>query len=245
MAKLGYNFQGAALVNEPTHFEGPVTIGGSGGSLTIASAASFTQSGSSSVPSALAGSSAPFATAAGQPGFVNGQGLAVLESGVIAGSPLTAAGTVASTASETQLIGAPIPAGDPAAGAVYAVSFAGVYSDTGTPTLAFGLRYGGAAGTAICAIAAQALGSGVSAVPFEGEAILQFWSGAQAVGKLRVGLGTSASTNATTPLVASSAAAGVAVVSTSAKVMSVTVTWGTSSASNTISALTGYAMRLA
>lgn len=240
----GVNYPGADLVTSPTIFQAPVIIGNAGGSLTLQPGVAQSQQGSSTVPGGATGSSTPFVTAAGQSGNVNPQGLAVLDSGVVNGSVLTAPSTLASFTAEAQLTGLSIPANDPAAGAVYLLRMAGVYSDTGTPTLAFGLRYGGAAGTSIAAIAAITLGSGVTGVPWDAEAILEFYDTTHAVGVIRLQLGTNASTGAASSF-AGSSSAGVSVTSATAKVMSFTVTCSASSASNTISALTGYGMRLA
>ncbi len=176
---------------------------------------------------------------------LNAQGLYTLQGGVVPGSVIVAATTVANTSAETQLLGLSIPASDVVAGSTYLIKGSGVYSDTGTPTLAFGLRYGGAAGTSLATIAATTLGSGVSGLAFQVEAYVTFWSAILAQAVITVDLGTSNSSNATTRLTGSTVAAGVAVVSTTAKVLSVTVTFSAASASNTISALTTYGMRLA
>lgn len=177
---------------------------------------------------------------------VNKQGLTLLNSGTVPGSVLVAAGTaVASTASETELAAASIPAGDVTAGSTWLLKAGGVYSDTGTPTLAWGLRYGGAAGTSIATIAATTLGSGVSNLSWAAELTLVFYDTTHAVGQMLVDLGTSNSTNATTRLSSTSGAASVSVVTSSAKNLSLTVTWGTSSSSNTITPMWVYGMRLA
>ena len=236
------NYPGARQFPEPTVFTAPATFA-PGSAVKLAAGVPFTQAGGAA-PAASPGSAQNYSTASGQPAYVNPQGLIVLDSGVVSGSVLTTASTLASFTSEAQLVGLSIPANDPAAGSVYVLRMAGVYGDTGTPTLAFGLRYGGAAGTSICAVPAITLGSGVSNVPWEAEAVLQFYSTTSAVGVIRLLLGTSSSTDAASAFVASPTA-GVAVVSTSAKVMSFTVTCSASSASNTISALTGYGQRLA
>jgi hypothetical protein len=209
----------------------------------IPPSAPVTPSGQVSSYSGAAGNST--AGGGGLLSSLNAQALTTLQGGVVPGSVLTAASTVANTSAETQLLGLSIPAADPVAGAIYRIVFGGVYSDTGTPTLAFGLRYGGAAGTSIAAMVATTLGSSITGVPFEGEVILQFWSTVLATGKIRIGLGTSASAGTTTPLTASAVAAGVTVASSTAKVMSLTVTWSAASSSNTISALTGYGERIA
>jgi hypothetical protein len=178
---------------------------------------------------------------------LNAQGLTTLQGGVVPGSVIVAAAAVANTSAETQLVGLTIPANDVVAGATYMIKASGVYSDTGTPTIAWGLRYGGAAGTSIVANGATptTLGSGVSAVPFQVEAVITFWTLTTAVGYYTVDLGTSASTLATTRLTNSTGTSAATVVSTSSKVLSFTVTWSAASASNTISAVTAYGMRLA
>lgn len=187
--------------------------------------------------STAAGSSLPIVTT---PDALN-----LVQGGVLPASILTAASTLATFTSEAQLTGLSIPANDPVAGAVYYMRMAGLFGCTGTPTFAFGLRYGGAGGTSIAAIAAITQGGTLTAAPWEAECVLQFWSTVLATGFIRLGLGTSAATGALSPFAGSAVAAGVTVVSTSAKVMSFTVTCGTSNALNTISALTGYGMRLA
>lgn len=157
---------------------------------------------------------------------------------------ITSAVTVASTAAETALLSMAIPAADPVAAAVYKLSGWGIYSTTGTPTLAFGLRHGGAAGTFIAAVPAITTGSGLSNALFDIEALLAFYDTTHVVGKIRLLLGTSASTDAASGYVASPTAS-VAVTVATAKAMTLTVTWGTSSSSNTISLLGSFAQRVA
>jgi hypothetical protein len=174
----------------------------------------------------------------------NGQGLIMNGAGTVPGSILTAASTLATFTAEAQLAGLSIPANDPVAGAIYYMRLSGVYGCTGTPTFAFGLRYGGAAGTSIAAVPAITMAGTLTSAPFDLEAILQFYSAVLAVGVIRLHLDSSASTDLAASYMASPTG-GVAVVSSSAKVMSVTVTCGTSNAANTVSALVGYGMRLA
>ena len=178
---------------------------------------------------------------------LNAQALTTLQGGVVPGSVITAASTVSNTSAETQLVGLTIPANDPVAGAIYLIKASGVYSDTATPTLAFGLRYGGAAGTSIVASGGTptTLGSSVSNIQFAFEAQIQFWSTTTATGYVTLDLGTSSTTNATTRLSASSGASAITVVSTSQKVLSLTITFSAASSSNSISAVTAYGMRLA
>lgn len=176
---------------------------------------------------------------------LNAQGLTTLQGGVVPGSVITSAATVANTTTETQLVGLTVPASDAVAGAIYLIKASGVYSDTGTPTLATGLRWGGAAGVSLATTAATTLGSGVSNLAFQIEALIQFWTTTTATAYLNLDLGTSNSTNATTRLTGVSGASAATVASNVQKVLSVTVTWSAASASNTISAMTAYGMRLA
>jgi hypothetical protein len=176
---------------------------------------------------------------------LNAQGLTTLQGGVVPGSVIVAASTVANTTTETQLVGLTVPANDAVAGAIYLIKASGVYSDTGTPTLAFGLRWGGAAGVSIATTAATTLGSGVSNEYWQAEALIQIWTATTAMGYLNVDLGTSTSTNATTRLTGTTGASAATVAVTTQKVLSLTVTFSAASSSNTISATTAYGMRLA
>ena len=204
-----------------------------------------TPTGQVSLYSGLGGNST--AAGGGLHATLNAQALTTLQGGVVPGSVIVAAAAVANTSAETQLAGLTIPANDVVAGATYMLKVSGVYSDTATPTLAWGLRYGGAAGTSIVANGATptTLGSGVSAVPFQVEAVITFWTTTTATGYYTVDLGTNASTLATTRLTNSTGTSAATVASTTSKVLSLTVTWSAASSSNTISAVTAYGMRLA
>jgi hypothetical protein len=120
----------------------------------------------------------------------------------------------------------------------------GAYSDTSTPTLAWGARLGGVAGTSLATIAATTLGSGVSNLAWLAEMDVNFLSATTAQAYLKVLLGTSNSTNATTTLTSTPSSATTVSLST-AKALVLTVTWSASSSSNTISLLAGYSMRIA
>lgn len=174
---------------------------------------------------------------------LNAQGLYTLQGGVVPGSVITSAATVANTSAITQLVGLTVPAADPVAGSIYMIRASGVYSDTGTPTIAFSLVWGGAGGTSIATLTSAALGSGVSNLAFTAEALIQFWTTTTATGYVVVDIGGTAP--ATTHDLGVSGASAVTVVSSSQKVMSLCVTWSAASSSNTISAVTAYGMRLA
>lgn len=153
----------------------------------------------------------------------------------------TSTTTVANTTTATALTGFSVPAGDPAAGAVYRLRGYGVYSTTGTPTLAFALNWGG---TAIATVPAITLPSSISAAPFTYEGEIVFRSGTSATGMLRVMIDTSKTTDAASTYLGVSAAA-VTVTTSSAETLAVAATWGTASASNTISLLGGSVERIA
>jgi len=174
--------------------------------------------------------------------YVNPQGLAQTLVGSQSGLVTAGITTVASTASETALQTMSLPANDAIAGAVYRQVGWGVYSTTGTPTLAFGSRLGGVAGTSLATIAATTLGT-VTTVGFKYEIFLNFLSTTTAQCLFELDLGTSSSTNAVTPLLGTPAAATTVAI-TSTKAWVVTVTWGTSSSSNTLSLLGGYSERV-
>jgi len=200
---------------------------------------SFSGAGGSSTGAAAAGASS-------LPLLVTATGLQLVQGGVLPGSLLAANGTaVASTASETELAFTVVPAADVVGASTWALRVGCVYSDTGTPTLAFGLRLGGAAGTSLATIAATTLGSGVSGLSAVLECIVQFYSATTAVAQILCDLGTSNSTNATTRLTGTSGASAVTVSTSAAKHISLTCTWGTSSSSNTITPVWAYGMRLA
>lgn len=181
---------------------------------------------------------------AGQWFMENPQGLVQTVSGAVAG--ITSAVTVANTTTETALLALSIPAADPVAGAVYRMRGWGVYSTTGTPTLAFNSYYGGLTGTAIASVPAITTGSGLTNALFKIDAELVFYSTTKAQGFIQLMLGTSASTDAASGYVASpSSTAGVTVAVTTAKAFTLSAVWGTASASNTLSLLGGYAERIA
>lgn len=194
-------------------------------------------------PAAVAGAPQLYGLA-GQPAWVNPQGLTGSIPGCQGG--LLAAGitTVANLSAETVLQTMSLPAADPVAGTVYQMVGWGTYSDTVTPTLAWGSRWGGVAGTSLSTIAATTLGSGVATVAFKVECLLNFLSATTAQVHMAVDLGTSTSTNATTRLTSSPSAA-VTVAASTAKTWVTTVTFSAASASNTISLLGAYSVRLA
>ena len=57
-----------------------------------------------------------------------------------------------SSTSATSLGGMTVPAGDPAAGAIYRVTLFGFTTNSGTPTCTVDIRWGGTAGTLLCSV---------------------------------------------------------------------------------------------
>src|ERR1035438_3539634 len=79
--------------------------------------------------------------------YINPQGLVQTIVGSQGGLVTTGITTVANLSAETVLQSFPLPAADAVAGSVYKMVGWGTFGDTGTPTLAWGLRLGGVAGT--------------------------------------------------------------------------------------------------
>jgi hypothetical protein len=125
-------------------------------------------------------------------------------------------------------------------GTVIRVKAFGVYSTTGTPTLALSVYYGGAAaGTALCATAATATASGVSAGTWLLDAlgVVTALTPNSTTG-LTIEMAGSvigiAATASTPVLMPTSAAAVASLNPTTANTITVAAAWGTSSSSNTI-----------
>lgn len=194
-------------------------------------------------PAAIASTSQLYGLG-GQPQWENPQGLTGSLVGCQGGLATAGIVTVANTTSETVLQTLSLPAADAVAGSIYRMTGWGTYSDTGTPTLAWGARLGGVSGTSLATIAATTLGSGVSTVAFRAEVLLNFLSATTAQPLIVIDLGTSTSTNATTRLTSTPSAA-VTVSLATAKTLVLTVTFSAASASNTISLLGAMTERLA
>ena len=195
----------------------------------------------SAAPAAVAAATTIYSLS-GTPQWENPQGLTGTIPGCQGGLATAGITTVNTTSAETVLQSFSIPAADPVAGSVYQMVGWGVYSDTGTPTLAWASRWGGVAGTSLSTITATALASSVSNEAFKVECLLNFLSATTAQVHMAVDLGLASS--GTTRLTSSPSAA-VTVVSSSAKVWVTTITFSASSASNTISLLGGFTARLA
>jgi hypothetical protein len=152
--------------------------------------------------------------------------------------------TVASTNAITALQSYTVPANDVAAGAVYTLEGYGLYSDTGTPTLTFTLLWGGTGGTALAAIPAITLGSGVTNVPFSYRAMVTARSTTSLWSSVTLDLGTSSTTDAVSTFTNTPTTA-TTVTSTGSNILTMAVTWSASSSSNTISLTGGRVARVA
>lgn len=171
----------------------------------------------------------------------------------------TASGTaVASSAAETILFpNVTIPANFMQDGRCLRLRFFGAYGTTATPTLVFSVRWGGVSGTVLAKQAANVTTSGVGGgasmtAMFEGEVLIQTRSNGSAGTLMTNGTTTlytstlltagtvtnygqtapiaSGSTGGTTPV-------AVAADLTADTALSLTVTWGTSNAANSIQGL--------
>lgn len=157
----------------------------------------------------------------------------------------TSAVTVASTAAIASLGSLAVPADDPVAGAKYKVTAHGTLSiaSAGTATTyVCDLRWGGTAGTLLTSLHSTATANSpllpnstaLSAVPVLIEGEIEFRTSTTVVGWLRMTWtnGTTAATAATVAV--ASITSPVTVTTSSPESLSLDWTWGTSSASNTI-----------
>lgn len=151
--------------------------------------------------------------------------------------PYTADGAAyASSTSATDVSPTPntvIPANYLVPGNILEVVATGRFSNTGTPNLTLGLYWGGVAGTALCATAATATPSGVTNQVFVVRATIIVRSIGSAGSMEAIG---SAGNIGTNPAFMPATGTGVvtSLDTTAAKALTLGATWGTSSASNTL-----------
>jgi hypothetical protein len=164
--------------------------------------------------------------------------------GVIQSAQFTTVGTVtvANTVTESTIVGTPCtgcstttPASQVLGGSHLRVTFSGIFSTTGTPTLGFKV-YTGA--VVLCTFTPIATASGVTNVLFSGQCDAQFQTTGSsatvvATGELRL-FKDSTGTAAPTIIPSSINGATAAVDNTVTRVIDVKATWGTASASNTL-----------
>jgi hypothetical protein len=156
-------------------------------------------------------------------------------------SPTAGAGSAyASSTTITDVSAAPqftLPANFLQVGSALRFEAFGVLSTTSTPTLVLGIYYGAVAGTALGATGAITQGSGVTNVPWRIQLttiIRSVGSSGTAMSHGNAYFGTAVTAIADAVPVPATALATVTVDTTAAKVLSVGATWGTNSASNTL-----------
>lgn len=153
-------------------------------------------------------------------------------------SALSAQTTVASSSAEAVIASLTIPAGDAVAGAVYRIRAWGVASVTATPTFIFRSRIGGVTGPEIADSGFRTASSGISNHTWRVEldlACLSPGSSGSFFGQQTVAEAISVAAGPPfAPAVLQDGTGTVTTDSTVAKVLCVTVQWGTASASNTL-----------
>lgn len=155
---------------------------------------------------------------------------------------------IANTVTETIIFSnVTIPANYMQDGRVLRITAYGRHSTTGTPTITFRMRWGGVAGTVLCASGAMVTGSAVTAAMWSMNVIIQVrTNGATgtifAVGRASIGEDATSTVGSATNAGAEDfmGSAGVATPATATvdltadTALSITATWGTASASNTL-----------
>lgn len=118
----------------------------------------------------------------------------------------------------------------------------GIFSTTGTPNLTLGVYYGGVAGTLLCGTGAVATGSGAASWPWRIQAeiyVRSLGSSGTVWANGLVFLGTSL-TATSTLWIPNSQTQPITINTTTANALTVGATWGTASASNTITCEDAY-----
>lgn len=179
-------------------------------------------------PSAGPASGLAMYSSSGLLNYVNTNGL----NQIIVGSQLANTVTYANSVAETALATLTVPANDPINGAYYTLAGMGVVSTTGTPTLTWKVRWGGAAGTQLVTTAAITQGSGVTTLPFNFVVQVIFTSTTQAVCSLFLNYFTAAGTVPTQNY--QQATAPITVTTNASEALVFTATWSAASASNTL-----------
>jgi Pectate lyase superfamily protein len=149
---------------------------------------------------------------------------------VLGGTPTT----IANTAALSTLYTYTIPAGEPFNRTVYKMVGFGTYEVTATPTLTFGVYWGGTAGTLLAALGAITAPTAGSVLSFKYEIEVHFRTATSVECNIVLYLQTNAASS-TTIMYSTSTTAAVTVASSAAEALAVGFTWGTASASNTIS----------
>jgi hypothetical protein len=120
-------------------------------------------------------------------------------------------------------------------GSEYRVTARGIVSTTGTPNLTLGVYYGGVAGVALATTGAIATGSGLSNVVWTLQCDVRVVNTGTSGSAYALGTVTGPYVASTVAIPASSSSGNLVTVNTStANLLTVGATWGTSSASNTL-----------
>lgn len=156
----------------------------------------------------------------------------------------TADGTaIANSTSETVIFpNVTLPANFMQDGRVVRLRASGKLSTTGTPTITFGLRWGGVSGTVLATTEAITNGSGVTNVNWSLDLIIQTRSNGSSgslivMGTVTVNTSTSASVHQVWGVSGYDAPAAVTVDLTADTALALTATWGTANASNTLTGM--------
>lgn len=158
-------------------------------------------------------------------------------------SAVTSTTTIANSAALSTLQTATVPANDPQTASVYEMFGHGVFSTTGTPTMTFALYWGGIAGTLLASIPAITAPSGAVSLLFSYEAKVTFRSTTSCIAVLKLYFDTASATDTATVYLGGLGTT-VTVTTTSSSALAVGFTWGTASASNTISCQGGYTEKI-
>lgn len=152
---------------------------------------------------------------------------------VTAGTAYNTSVTITDVSPAPQII---LPANLLDVGQVLRLTAFGTFSNTGTPTLILGFYYGGVAGVALAATGAVTTTTGATNWPwrleYEGR-VRSTGTGGTVMGSGWLNLATSLTAYTQIPVPAT-ALATVTTDTTTAKSLTVGATWGTSSASNTL-----------
>jgi hypothetical protein len=171
--------------------------------------------------------------------FIVGGDLKLVNGATTYRNKLSTSTTVANTAAETVIATLTIPAADAVAGAVYRVKAWGVASVTGTPTLTLRSRLGGVAGTALGSSGARTASSGVTNRAWHVTVDLTCLTTGATGTWFASQITYEAVTLAASPPFASpglilDGTTSVTVDTTISEDLVLTATWGTASASNTL-----------
>ena len=151
--------------------------------------------------------------------------------------------TIANTVTATPLLAYSVPGNTTSAGTTYRLYAYGVYSTSGTPTITFTLAIDTV--LAVIAVTPAITTTTVTNAPFVIDATFTARNSgvAQIAGQISVNLDNSTLTDAVSSFIGAPSTT-TSIGTTSAHAYTIYVTWGTASASNTISMLGGYVQKV-